>query len=288
MFDLLNPFKLYHPTQHCMMMDWPWVIAMVVTKTLIFVAYFVIFHERWRRAAKKLKEGSEARQAIESLANIFLFCGVAGYLFVLVDVFYPIRRVEVILHFVLLGLCWRFIRLTKDKNVIIDQVKKAEDDSAPLPQRHLEFLSQVPVPICQFDRDMNVVSCSESWIKTFKLPETIESIVGKNHYDLFPEITEDHYWRDVHNRVMEENISLRSPVEGETMVRKKDYVLIFRWMCSPWYDQEGHVAGLIALADIEKKKTELDGDEPNIVTTPSTWSLRLEEPSLRRDMGSSS
>ena len=48
-----------------------------------------------------------------------------------------------------------------------------------------KFVENPIFPIALFDQDMNYLSMSSSWQKMF---HGTENIIGKNHYDFFPDL----------------------------------------------------------------------------------------------------
>jgi len=58
------------------------------------------------------------------------------------------------------------------------------------------FVEQAPVAIAMFDRNMRYMAVSRLWRTDYALGEA--SIIGRSHYEVFPEITP--FWKDVHQR----------------------------------------------------------------------------------------
>jgi PAS domain-containing protein len=54
--------------------------------------------------------------------------------------------------------------------------------------RFREMLELVPAAVAVLDRELNYLFVSKRWLSDFAVPLT--DIIGKNHYDVFPEIPE--------------------------------------------------------------------------------------------------
>ncbi|HWJ17652.1 MAG TPA: PAS domain S-box protein, partial [Geobacterales bacterium] len=104
------------------------------------------------------------------------------------------------------------------------------------------FVEQAPVAIAMFDRNMHYMAVSRLWRTDYALGEA--SIIGRSHYDLFPEITP--FWKDVHRRGL----------AGETLRDERDpfthadgWVQWLSWEVRPWHDAGGAVGGIFAIAE---------------------------------------
>ena len=87
------------------------------------------------------------------------------------------------------------------------------------------------------DRDMRYLAVSRRWMKDFGLSE---SIVGRSHYEVFPEIPPE--WRESHQRCL----------RGETEVSTNDHLQLADgrsfWLkrdVRPWRDNQGKIGGLV-------------------------------------------
>ena len=115
----------------------------------------------------------------------------------------------------------------------------------------LQSLKLAPYPKAIVDNDFNYIAVSELWYKAYGLEG--KEIIGKCHYDFFPEVLEHKEWMDVHQRAL----------EGETLSRQIDKferadgsVMYMEWFVAPWYtdDNEQKVGGVIMYTkDITEK-----------------------------------
>jgi PAS domain S-box-containing protein len=110
------------------------------------------------------------------------------------------------------------------------------------------FIEHAPAALAMFDRQMIYIAASRRWLNDFGIID--EDIVGRSHYDLFPEIGDA--WKAVHRRGM----------AGETVSKDEDrferangHVQWLRWEVHPWHDRDGVVGGIVIFAeDITERK----------------------------------
>ena len=102
------------------------------------------------------------------------------------------------------------------------------------------LIVQAPAPIAMFDTNMNYVAASSRWAQTFA--NTKQSLVGKNHYDMVPNLPER--WRQAHRAGLAgESISANSDPwtspEGKTVW--------LDWAIEPWLRPDGQRGGIIIM-----------------------------------------
>jgi rsbT co-antagonist protein RsbR len=61
------------------------------------------------------------------------------------------------------------------------------------------YIRQSPVAVAMLDSEMHYLVASDRWMEDFRLGP--ESVVGRSHYDLFPDLPQR--WLDVHRKVHE-------------------------------------------------------------------------------------
>jgi PAS domain S-box-containing protein len=104
----------------------------------------------------------------------------------------------------------------------------------------LAALKQAPLGIAIFDREMRYLAASATFLTDQGLPgET--PLVGRRHYDVFPEIPQR--WRDLHQRVLTEGVELSH--EADPFLRANGRLDWIRWSMAPWRDDRGEIGGLV-------------------------------------------
>ena len=109
------------------------------------------------------------------------------------------------------------------------------------------FIENAPAGIAHFDREMRYVAASRRWLEDYGLTG---EVIGRLHYDLFPELPEA--WKAAHRRAMAGE-TLRS--EGERFDRADGSVQWVKWEMLPWRDATDGIGGIvIAAEDITARK----------------------------------
>lgn len=132
------------------------------------------------------------------------------------------------------------------------------------------FIKYVPSGVAMFDRQMRYLMASQRWIDDYGL-DSAESLVGRSHYDLFPEISAR--WRQIHQRCL---AGATEKCEADSFERLDGSIQWLRWEIRPWYQANQTIGGIVifaeditdrqhietqrqqALAEIEQAKAELE------------------------------
>lgn len=104
----------------CMRSDYLWITINCFLCFSIVVGYMVIA-AHWYRNFKNLKQGL-ARSSLFNMVNIFLFCGICGYLFVPIKLIWPAWRLYAAFLFVLAWFTWRYAINTPKLRVIYEDI----------------------------------------------------------------------------------------------------------------------------------------------------------------------
>lgn len=138
---------------------------------------------------------------------------------------------------------------------LISLKEKQEDEyshlikTAEIGKSHLiQFIEHAPVAIAMFDRDIKYIAYTEEWVKEYKIPK--ENILGKSHYEVFPNISEE--WKKIHQRCL----------KGELISNEADawtppgweHEQVIRWIVRPWFQPDNTIGGIIMLSqDVTEK-----------------------------------
>ncbi|MFW5826725.1 MAG: response regulator [Alkalispirochaeta sp.] len=91
--------------------------------------------------------------------------------------------------------------------------------------------------IAVLDSELRFMYVSTRWCEDYQCPD--RDILGRHHYEVFPEIPEK--WRDVHRRAL----------AGEVITADRDHfvrngsVIYTHWQCRPWYRHDRSVGGIV-------------------------------------------
>ena len=105
------------------------------------------------------------------------------------------------------------------------------------------FIKYTPGAIAMFDNDLRYIKASDQWYKEY---EIVEDVIGKHHYDVFPQIREMPKWLDYHQRALNGEI-IRE--EEDELVNKDGSRTYIKYEIRPWYDHKGAIGGIIMFTE---------------------------------------
>ena len=116
-------------------------------------------------------------------------------------------------------------------------------------EKLLTFIQVSPTAISMVDKDMRYIAVSDQWLSDYGLNG--QNVIGRSHYEVFPEIGED--WKEIHRRCIEQGQS-HSRSE-DSFVRKDGTIQWLRWIVKPWYSSTGSIGGMVMMTeDISEAK----------------------------------
>ncbi|MGP1383576.1 MAG: PAS domain S-box protein [Thainema sp.] len=132
------------------------------------------------------------------------------------------------------------------------------DQTADSPEYIRLLIEHTPAAIAMLDRELRYLATSRRWLEDYGLGD--QAIIGRYHYDIFPEIPEK--WKQVHQRCLAGAVER---CEEETFERQDGRVDWVRWEVRPWYDLNGDVGGIIMSNEVitARKQAELALQEAN-------------------------
>ncbi|WP_041557801.1 PAS domain-containing sensor histidine kinase [Cellulophaga algicola] len=139
------------------------------------------------------------------------------------------------------------------------------------------FIEQAPMAIAMVDNDMCYLAVSKRWITDYKMEG--KEFIGRSHYDLFPEISED--WKKMHQRCLGGAIDINNE---EPFIRADGSLQWLYWDVRPWYDLDGKIGGILMQTgditavkenELESKRTDEIIEKTNEISRIGTWELDL-------------
>lgn len=111
------------------------------------------------------------------------------------------------------------------------------------------FIETAPVAIAMLDRDMRYLAVSGRWLSDYGMSG--QKVVGRSHYEIFPEIPER--WRKHHQRALAGEIVRQ---EEDRFSRSDGSTQWLRWELHPWFKADNEVGGLIIFTeDVTHRRT---------------------------------
>jgi PAS domain S-box-containing protein len=113
------------------------------------------------------------------------------------------------------------------------------------------FVEHAPAAVAMLDRELRYLVASKRWLQDYRL--TDRDIIGKCHYDVFPEIRANQDWLDIHQRCLAGAVEKREEDRFPRADGTEDWL---RWEVWPWYDDAGEIGGIIMFTEVitERKK----------------------------------
>ncbi|SFD47210.1 PAS domain S-box-containing protein [Algibacter lectus] len=159
----------------------------------------------------------------------------------------------------------------------LSELRKLKTDLEIKEANNKIFIEQAPTAIAMLDTNMCYIAASKKWISDYKMEH--EEIVGRCHYDLFPEIGDE--WKANHQKCLNGAIDV---CDEAPFVRLDGTVQWIYWDVRPWYISEGVVGGLIMhtgdITHIKQKEEEKDRiekilEKTNEIARIGTWDVDL-------------
>jgi PAS domain S-box-containing protein len=100
-----------------------------------------------------------------------------------------------------------------------------------------------PSAVAVMDTDLRYVFVSQRFLSDYRLVD--QDLVGKRHYDVFPEMPES--VREIHRRVLAGAVERR---DEDPFPRADGSVDWVRWECRPWYLGDGSVGGIVLYSEL--------------------------------------
>ncbi len=114
--------------------DYLTIALAVISCAGVFTGYWIIAW-RWSQAARNAPQ-SEGKKALHDLKWIFIFCGICGYLWIILEMFWPAWRLYIFFLFALNIYTWRYVlrmqgleevyQYLRDRDRLVKQLESQE------------------------------------------------------------------------------------------------------------------------------------------------------------------
>src|SRR3954468_1280 len=153
--------------------------------------------------------------------------------------------------------------------------KRAEEVIKQSEEQVRHFVEHVPAAVAMFDRDMRYLIYSPRWLTDYKLGD--QDLVGRSHYQVFPEIPES--WKEVHRRCLS---GAEEGHDDDSLVRTDGSTDWLRWDVRPWRNARNEIGGIIMFTEVitERKRAE---EEHRQLAAQARVAEALREADRRKD-----
>ena len=115
------------------------------------------------------------------------------------------------------------------------------------------LLTGAPAAFAMFDCDMRYLRASSRWMTDYELVG--QQILGRSHYDIFPEIPER--WKEIHRHCLQGN---SQRCDEDPFDRADGSRIWLRWEVRPWWLEDGTVGGLVMMTENITARKLAEGD----------------------------
>ena len=121
------------------------------------------------------------------------------------------------------------------------------DDLLRHASRSRLLIEHAPAALAMLDTSMRYLAVSQRWLQDYRLED--QSLIGRSHYDVFPELPL--HWKEAHRLALAGEVQSS---DGERFVRANGEEVWQRWEVRPWRSTDGAIGGVvIATEDITER-----------------------------------
>lgn len=125
----------------------------------------------------------------------------------------------------------------------ITERKRIQESLERERQQLQDIITNAPVAIAMFDREMRYIAHSHKWLTDYNLHG--QSIIDRSHYEIFPDLPEK--WKVIHQRALTGE-AISNPEDLFERADKSKFYL--RWAIHPWRNPEGDIGGIVLVSDV--------------------------------------
>lgn len=117
------------------------------------------------------------------------------------------------------------------------------NSSSDLQTQIQQIIEHIPAAFAMFDENMRYLLVNTRWCRAYGIAD--RDIVGRSHYEIFPEIGEE--WKEIHRRCLNGEVSVADEAPFPRADGHTDWI---KWDVRPWYKADGTIGGLLMYTDV--------------------------------------
>ncbi len=131
--------------------------------------------------------------------------------------------------------------------------RQAEETLARSRDLLKSFVEHTPAAVAMLGKDLRYLAVSRRWLQDYRLDD--QDLVGKHHYDVFPEIRLMEEWQAIHRRCLDGAVER---CDEDRFVRTDGFEDWLRWEVRPWREATGDIGGIMMFTEVitERKRAE--------------------------------
>jgi PAS domain S-box-containing protein len=111
------------------------------------------------------------------------------------------------------------------------------------------FVKHTPAAVAMFDTEIKYIHASDRWYKDYGIDG--QDIIGKCHYDVFPEIRDMPEWLAIHQRCLNGAVEIK---QEDPFPRADGSTGWLKWEIHPWKKYDGSQGGIIMFTEVITEK----------------------------------
>lgn len=120
------------------------------------------------------------------------------------------------------------------------------------------FIEHSPAALAMFDNDMRYIITSKRWLSDYNLEG--KQVIGKNHYDLFPNIPQR--WKEIHQKCLKGAVEKS---DEDFYIDDNGKSSWLKWEVHPWRGHDSEIRGIIIFTETITKLKEAELKFRNLV-----------------------
>lgn len=185
-----------------------------------------------------------------------LFCGITHLIEVIIF-WEPIYRFSGLMKLITGVVSWVTVIALAQTFPVALTFKKKEDFQTVVKEKsmlenQLEFfMKYTPGAIAMFDTDMKYIQASDQWYNDYGIKG--KEIIGKTHYEVFPQILDMPEWLEIHQKALSGDIFRK---DEDSMKNPDGSTAYIKYEIRPWYNDGNEIGGIIMFTEVITKYVE--------------------------------